>query len=129
MTPPPADDGASSPHRSIFADLTPMRRSPAFARLLIGSSIAGIGTMMTAVAVGLEVYDITASTFAVSLVGVIALVPMIIAGLYGGMLADAFDRRSVALISAVLACSRPRSSRCTPGSVSRASGSSTSSPR
>jgi hypothetical protein len=103
VTPSPADDGTPTPHRSIFADLTPMRRSPAFARLLIGSSVAAIGTMMTSVAVGLEVYDITGSTFAVSLVGVIALVPMIVAGLYGGMLADAFDRRSVALVSAVLA--------------------------
>src|SRR5690606_40301658 len=31
------------------------------------------------------------------------LVPMILAGLYGGMLADAFDRRRVALISATVA--------------------------
>ena len=105
---PPADDdddvdAATTTQRSVFADLTPLRRSPAFARLLIGSSIAGIGTQMTTVAVGLEVYDITQSTFAVSLVGVIALIPMIIAGLYGGMLADAFDRRAVALSAAVLA--------------------------
>lgn len=58
---------------------------------------------MTIVAVGLHVYDLTASTFAVALVGAFALVPMIIAGLYGGMLADAFDRRTVLLTSAVLA--------------------------
>ena len=89
--------------RALFVDLTPLRRSPAFARLWLGTSIAAIGTQMTTVAVGLEIYDITASTFAVALVGVIALVPMIIAGLYGGMLADAFDRRAVALVSAVLA--------------------------
>jgi MFS family permease len=38
----------------------------------------------------------------VSLVGVIALVPTILAGLYGGMIADAFDRRLVALGSALL---------------------------
>jgi hypothetical protein len=43
-----------------------------------------------------------AATFAVSLTGVVALVPTVLAGLYGGMLADAFDRRSVALISAVV---------------------------
>ena len=58
---------------------------------------------MTTVAVGLEVYDITHSTFAVALVAVIALVPMIAAGLYGGMLSDAFDRRRVALIAALFA--------------------------
>lgn len=37
------------------------------------------------------------------MVGGVALVPMIAAGLYGGMLADAFDRRRVALISATIA--------------------------
>lgn len=93
----------TAPRRRILADLTPLRRSPAFARLWAGTSIAGIGTQMTTVAVGLEVYEITRSTFAVALVGVVALVPMIVAGLYGGMLADAFDRRTVALWAAVVA--------------------------
>jgi MFS family permease len=37
------------------------------------------------------------------MVGTVALVPMIIAGLYGGMLADAFDRRKVALAAAIVA--------------------------
>jgi hypothetical protein len=58
---------------------------------------------MTIVAVGLHIYDITGSTFAVAMVGTIALIPMIAAGLYGGMLADAFDRRRVALASATVA--------------------------
>ncbi|WP_181429223.1 MFS transporter [Curtobacterium sp. MCSS17_008] len=93
----------TAPRRRLLADLTPLRRSPAFARLWAGTAIAGIGTQMTTVAVGLEVYEITRSTFAVSLVGVIALLPMIVAGLYGGMLSDAFDRRTVALWSAVVA--------------------------
>ena len=65
--------------------------------------MSGVGTQMTTVAVGLEVYDITHSTFAVSLVAVIALLPMIVAGLYGGMLSDAFDRRTIAVGSAILA--------------------------
>jgi MFS family permease len=58
---------------------------------------------MTIVAVGLEVFELTGSTFSVALVGVIALLPMILAGLYGGMLIDAFDRRRVLLISSTLA--------------------------
>lgn len=91
------------PRRRLLADLTPLRRSPAFARLWAGTAIAGIGTQMTTVAVGLEVYEITHSTFAVALVGVIALLPMVVAGLYGGMLADAFDRRTVALVSSIIA--------------------------
>ncbi|MCW4386360.1 MFS transporter [Salinibacterium sp. SYSU T00001] len=89
--------------RGHLIDLSPLRHSPAFARLWIGTAVASIGSQMTVVAVGLHVYDITGSTFAVAMVGTIALVPMIIAGLYGGMLADAFDRRRVALIAAVVA--------------------------
>ena len=89
--------------QGIFVDLRPLRESPAFARLWIGFGISGIGAQMTIVAVGLHIYQLTQSTFAVALVGVIALVPMILAGLYGGMLADAFDRRTVLIVSSVLA--------------------------
>jgi MFS family permease len=94
----------SSPaeRRNHFVDLTPLRHSPAFARLWAGSVIAGIGSQLTIVAVGLHVYELSGSTFAVAMVGTAALVPMIIAGLYGGMLADAFDRRKVALASAIV---------------------------
>jgi len=86
-----------------FVDLSPLRESPAFARLWIGGIISGIGGQMTIVAIGLHIYAITNSTLAVSLVGAFALIPMIVFGLYGGMLADAFDRRRVLLIAAIVA--------------------------
>ncbi|UNK72569.1 MFS transporter [Microbacterium sp. H1-D42] len=68
----------------------------------IGSTLAGLGGQLTIVTVMLHVFELTASTFAVSMVAVAGLVPMVIAGLYGGMLADAFDRRRVALIAATI---------------------------
>lgn len=58
---------------------------------------------MTIVAVGLQIYGVTHSTLDVSLVALFALGPMIVFGLYGGVLADAFDRRQVALVSALVA--------------------------
>lgn len=85
--------------RSHWVDLSPLRESPAFLRLWIGTNIANIGGQMTIVAVGLHIFALTGSTSAVALVGVIGLVPMIIAGVYGGLLADSFDRRIVALAS------------------------------
>lgn len=88
--------------RRRFVDLAPLRASPAFARLYAGTAISGVGAQLTIVAVGLLIYDITRSTLAVSLVGGIALLPMIVAGLWGGMLADSFDRRTVAIISSVV---------------------------
>jgi MFS family permease len=95
--PPP---GARSSH---FVDLTPLRESPAFARLWFGNTLAGIGTFVTNTAVGLHIYDLTGSTFMVSLVAWFSLVPMIVAGLYGGAIADRFDRRTVALIASFVA--------------------------
>src|SRR5690606_13718392 len=83
-----------------FIDLRPLKVSPAFARMWVGNLLAGLGGQLTIVTVMLHVFDLTGSTFAVSMVAFAGLVPMIIAGLYGGMLGDAFDRRRVALISA-----------------------------
>lgn len=88
--------------RDHFIDLRPFRASPAFARMWIGSTLAGLGGQLTIVAVMLHMFDLTGSTFAVSMIAVAGLVPMIFAGVYGGMLADAFDRRRVALITATI---------------------------
>ncbi len=83
----------------LLADLTPLRENPAFRRLWWGLGISNVGTQLTAVAVGLQVYDLTSSTFAVGVLGLFALVPLVALGLYGGALVDAFDRRTVALVS------------------------------
>jgi len=102
---PGSDTGATgavhAPRRTLV-DLSPIRTSPAFARLWVGQSISGIGAWLTMTAVTLQIFDITRSTFAVALVGGISLVPMIVAGLWGGMLVDAFDRRTVAIATAVV---------------------------
>ncbi len=88
--------------RGHLIDLTPLTESPAFARMWTGSALSGIGGQLTIVTVMLHVFALTGSTFAVSMIAVAGLVPMILAGLYGGMLADAFDRRRVALIAATV---------------------------
>lgn len=91
------------PRRRRLVDLSPLREHPVFARLFIGTAISGVGYWVTTVAVGLFVFDITGDTFAVALVGGIALLPMIVAGIWGGMLADAFDRRRVLMLSSIVA--------------------------
>ena len=85
----------------LFADLTPLRVSAPYRRLWAAVGVSSIGQQMSAVAVGLEVYDLTKSSFMVGLVGLFQLVPLVAFGLYGGMLSDAFDRRKVGLFSAV----------------------------
>ncbi|MGL4177414.1 MAG: MFS transporter, partial [Dermatophilaceae bacterium] len=83
--------------RSFLPDLTPLRRSAPYRRLYTGFTLSNIGSQMATVAIGLQVYETTGSTAAVGLVGLFALVPLVVMGLYGGALADAHDRRLVAL--------------------------------
>ncbi|WP_084223949.1 MFS transporter [Kitasatospora cheerisanensis] len=84
--------------RGAFADLTPLRDSPDYRRLWFGQSVSAIGQQMTAVAVSVQVYDLTGSTFATGLVGLCSLFPLIVFGLYGGAIADRVDRRRLGLI-------------------------------
>src|SRR3954447_20145445 len=86
---------------ALLLDLTPLRASAPFRRLLVGLGISNLGSQLTVVAVGLQVYAITGSTLSVGLLGIFALVPLVLLGLYGGALVDAYDRRRVALFSAL----------------------------
>ncbi|GAB3836174.1 MFS transporter [Kribbella italica] len=83
----------------LLTDLRPLKESPDFRRLWMGSTVSQLGQQMTAVTVSIQVYALTGSTFAVGLVGLFALVPLIVFGLYGGAMADAIDRRTLALVS------------------------------
>jgi len=86
---------------AVLLDLTPLRSVPAYRRLWLGLSVSNLGTQFTVTAVGLQVYGITGSTFSVGVLGICALVPLVVLGLYGGALVDVYDRRKVALIASV----------------------------
>lgn len=66
---------------------------PAYRRLLVGQGTAFVGSMLTQVAVPVQVYALSHSSFYVGLVGVAGLVPIVVFGLYGGAIADRMDRR------------------------------------
>ena len=83
----------------LLADMTPLRESPAFRRLWLGSAVSAVGSQLTLVAVSLEVYRLTGDSFYVGLLGVFALVPLVFGGLLGGSIADSHDRRTVALLA------------------------------
>jgi MFS family permease len=70
--------------------------------LLIGQGTAFIGSMLTQVAVPVQVYSISGSSLLVGLVGLVGLVPLVVFGLYGGAIADAMDRRVLYLISSLV---------------------------
>ena len=83
----------------LLADLSPLRESPAFRRLWAGSTLSSVGGALTTFAVPLQVYDITRSPLAVGALGIATAVPILVIGLLGGSLADAFDRRTIVLIA------------------------------
>jgi MFS family permease len=81
----------------LLADVRPLRESPAFRRLWIGSTLSATGGAMTWFAVPLQMYDLTHSPFAVGAIGLAQMIPTLTIGLFGGSLADAFDRRKLVL--------------------------------
>jgi MFS family permease len=85
--------------RGATLDLTPVRVSMPYRRLLLGEAVSVLGTQVTIVAVPLQVYAQTRSSAAVGLVGLSGLVPLIVFGLYGGAIADAVDRRKLVLLT------------------------------
>ena len=93
--------GVASRLRRSTLDLTPLRVSAGFRRLLIGDAVSVIGTQLTAVAVPIQVYEQTRSAAAVGLVGLAGLLPLIVFGLYGGAIADAVDRRTLVVCTTV----------------------------
>ena len=91
--------------RRLRADLTPLRTARDF-RLLYGSrTVIALGTQATEVALLVQAKQLTGSTVAVGLLGAVEVVPLVVFGLYGGVLADRFDRRRLILVcEAALAC-------------------------
>lgn len=85
----------------LLTDVRPLQASRDYRRLWIGSTVSQLGQQMTAVTIAIQVYALTRSTFSVGLVGLFALVPLVTFGLYGGAIADAVDRRKLALVSSL----------------------------
>lgn len=82
-------------------DLRPLG-VPTYRRLWTGNSVAMFGFQFTAVAVPVEMYALTRDSFWVGLIGVAAFLPLLVFGLWGGVIADARDRRQVLLAGSLL---------------------------
>ena len=77
--------------RRAAIDVEPLRHA-AFRRLWLGNSLGFVGFQLTAVAVPVQVYELTGSSFWVGMLGLVGLVPLVMFGLWGGAVADAVDR-------------------------------------
>ena len=66
-----------------------------YRRLYFGGAFGALGGQATFVATAFQLREITHSALAVGALGLVELFPLIIAGLYGGVMADRFDRRKI----------------------------------
>jgi MFS family permease len=84
--------------RRLLADTRPLS-NPHFKRLWRANIVTVVGAQLTVVAVPAQIYAMTGSSAYVGLTGIFGLVPLVVFGLWGGALADVFDRRTLLLIT------------------------------
>lgn len=78
-------------------DFSPLRLSREFRKLFFYGIFATIGGQATYVATALQLRNLTHSTLAVGSLGLVELVPLLVFGLYGGVIADHWNRRRVVM--------------------------------
>ena len=84
--------------RRLLADTRPLA-NPHFRRLWRANIVTVVGAQLTVVAVPAQIYAMTGSSAYVGLTGIFGLVPLVVFGLWGGALADVFDRRTLLVVT------------------------------
>lgn len=79
----------------VAIDFSPLKKYPDFRNLWSAGLISYLGSMITYVALPFQIKELTGSYLAVGLLGIIEIAPLIIFGLYGGVLADSVDRKKL----------------------------------
>jgi MFS family permease len=86
----------------LLVDVSPLKEIPAFRRYFFGQLVSVIGSGLTIVALRYQAYKLGGdSTFMVSMLALVTLVPLLISSVVGGSIADAFDRRRVLIVTQV----------------------------
>ena len=85
----------------LLPDLSPWRSSADFRLLWVQGLVTYFGSFMALIALPLQIKHLTGSPLAVGAMGAVELVPLVVFGLWGGALADVFDRRTLLMITTV----------------------------
>ncbi len=81
--------------KKFALDISPLRKYRDFRLLWSSGLVSYLGSMFTYVALPFQIKLLTNSFIAVGLMGAAELIPLIIFGLYGGVLADSVDRKKM----------------------------------
>ena len=105
----PAGDEVAAPATEPAAITEPVPRGPlsalrrgAFARYAAGDAISNVGYWMQAAAQSLVVADLTTKAVDLGWVNFCGSVPMLALTMYGGTVADRFDKRKIIILSQVV---------------------------
>lgn len=82
----------------LGVDLGPLRGSKQYRRLYIAGLVTALGSQATYVAVPFQLKQLTHSPLEVGALGLVELVPLVLFGLYGGVLADRMNRRVLIIV-------------------------------
>ena len=83
--------------QTLKIDVSLLRGTSDFRRVFMAGAISMFGSFTTYVALPLQMAQLTGSYVAVGFMGVVELIPLIVFGLWGGVLADRVDRRRMVL--------------------------------
>lgn len=79
--------------------LPPALRHKAYVNYLAGSFVSNVGNSVQAWAIAWHVYSVTHSSLMVGLLGLVRVGPLVLFSLFGGVVADQFDRRKVLMLT------------------------------
>src|SRR5580698_4398159 len=77
-------------------------REPSYARFWLARICSTVSFQMASVAVGWQMYELTHSTFALGMVGLVQFLPMLLLALLVGHIADRFNRKTIISICQAL---------------------------
>jgi len=86
----------------MWIDLSPLKANRDYRLLFISQVVSFLGSMMTYVAVPVQVFSLTQSSKMVGMVSALQLIPLLAFGLLGGSIADRFDRKRLLIVSELL---------------------------
>jgi MFS family permease len=85
--------------RWLAIDLAPLKASRDYRLLFAGQFVSSFGSAISYVVLPWQMYQLTRSSFAVGMLGVVEVLPMLLMAFVGGALADYIDRRRLILLA------------------------------
>jgi MFS family permease len=92
---------------AALVDFSPLKESVPYRAMWLGQLISLLGSNMRLVAVAWQVFELTGSTVAVGMVGLVEVIPLITVSVIGGTFVDTGDRRRLIAVAqvALMICS------------------------